>query len=139
MIYFPNNRNSSTSLLARPTVAFSVGIKRSRDHNPHFQAEKSSERVISFTPINANSRLMCPYPDCHRNICSPKRTFARADNLGSHLRNVHGLALPARARVRKWIGQTKLPSTGLNNIDTDKTGKFNIRCLADPPFGNLEV
>ena len=100
------------------------GIKRTSDQmsqitSSPIQADESSD-VISFTPINANSRLICPYKDCHRNTCSPKRTFARADNLGSHLRNVHGVAVPARARVRKWIGLTNLPSTNLNNINPEK-------------------
>ena len=112
---FPTSAGSTTS-----ATGYGDSIKRTRHQTPHGQTEKSAENVISFTPINASSRLVCPFKDCHRNTCVPKRTFARADNLGSHLRNVHGLRVPARARVRKWIGLTNLQSAGLNNFDGEK-------------------
>lgn len=83
----------------------------------------------SFTPINANESgsrdhkqatnlkgVLCPIKNCSRNSRSSPKHFARADNLGSHLRKVHGIKIPPHSRVRHWItgnkGQVFLQAEG---------------------------
>ncbi|KAF8419415.1 hypothetical protein EV426DRAFT_615429, partial [Tirmania nivea] len=68
----------------------------------------------AWTPINGNHKqatslkgVLCPIKNCSRNNRSPPKYFARADNLGGHLRKVHGIHIPSRARVRHWITGNK--------------------------------
>ncbi|KAF8456571.1 hypothetical protein BGX38DRAFT_1327228 [Terfezia claveryi] len=51
--------------------------------------------------------VLCPIKNCSRNSLPSPKYFARADNLGSHLRKVHGINIPSRARVRHWITGNK--------------------------------
>lgn len=101
------------------------GRQLTPDHNvsdgyttPH--AESNSDPVASshpqFTAINskgphnhrrATKGVPCPIKSCSRNSHSPPKYFARADNLGGHLRKVHGIHIPSRARVRHWITGNK--------------------------------
>lgn len=63
--------------------------------------------VIQWTSINrpktAPMWVPCPIKSCLRNKCTPPKLFARADNLGGHLRKVHGVEVPRRHRVRDWV------------------------------------
>lgn len=75
--------------------------------------EPTDVNVIKWTAINLEERrgvtkgVPCPIKSCSRNSRTPPKYFARADNLGGHLRKVHGIHIPSRARVRHWVTGNK--------------------------------
>ena len=96
-------------------------VTRSLIGEPHDTSEPPSPEpaaanVIKWTAINSKGPLThrwmtkgvpCPIKSCSRNSRSPPKYFARADNLGGHLRKVHGIHIPSRARVRHWVTGNK--------------------------------
>ncbi|KAF8456575.1 hypothetical protein BGX38DRAFT_1162004 [Terfezia claveryi] len=82
----------------------------------HPNPEPTADSAIKWTAINSKGPMThrwvtkgvpCPIKTCPRNGRSPPKYFARADNLGGHLRKVHGIHIPSRARVRHWITGNK--------------------------------
>lgn len=92
-------------------------IGESRDTSQQYpDPETTADNAIKWTAINTKGPLThrnvtkgvpCPIKTCPRNGRSPPKYFARADNLGGHLRKVHGIHIPSRARVRHWITGNK--------------------------------
>jgi len=83
---------------------------------PQPNPEPAANNAIRWTAINSEGPLThrwttkgvpCPIKSCPRNRRSPPKYFARADNLGGHLRKVHGIHIPSRARVRHWVTGNK--------------------------------
>ena len=72
-----------------------------------YTASTQNTRILlGFRPLahrRVTKGVPCPIRSCPRNRRSPPKYFARADNLGGHLRKVHNIQIPSRARVRHWV------------------------------------